>query len=337
MYPAEARIHNDFMDEIKNLPPLPDKDYKKREKVFDRDYKKILIIAETVCIAILAVTVILLKKTVKEDEEYISAQASRVYEYYDEGDAVILDDITYGDIWLSPLTDVPRHNLDFNNIVRENGYKHYDVDGVRQTVTGVDVSYHQGNIDWKAVKNDGVDFAMIRVGYRGYETGSLNIDPKFHEYAKGALDAGLEIGVYFYSQAVTVEEAMEEARMLLDEIEGYRVMYPVVFDWEIVGDESARTNKVTSQMLNQCAMAFCNSVAREGYIPMIYSVKRMALMKLDLRKLGGYDFWLAEYRDIPEYPYKFAIWQYASDGRVDGIAGDVDLNMSFVDYSKVRR
>ena len=116
------------MDEIKNLPPLPDKDYKKREKVFDRDYKKILIIAETVCIAILAVTVILLKKTVKEDEEYISAQASRVYEYYDEGDAVILDDITYGDIWLSPLTDVPRHNLDFNNIVRENGYKHYDVD-----------------------------------------------------------------------------------------------------------------------------------------------------------------------------------------------------------------
>ncbi|MCM1577212.1 MAG: glycoside hydrolase family 25 protein [Ruminococcus sp.] len=325
------------MDEIKNPAPLPEKEHVKRGKAEDRDYKKIFIISQSICIVILAVTVILLTNTVRDDEEYISAQASKVYEYYDDGDSVVLDDPTYGDIWLAPLQDVPRHNLDFNNIVRENGYKHYDVDGVRQTITGVDVSYHQGNIDWNAVKKDGVDFAMIRVGYRGYETGSLNIDPKFHEYAEGALDAGLEIGVYFYSQAVTVEEAMEEARMLLNEIDGYRIMYPVVFDWEIVGDETARTNKVSSQMLNQCAMAFCNSIAREGYIPMIYSVKRMALMKLDLRKVGGYDFWLAEYRDIPEYPYEFAIWQYASDGRVDGIAGDVDLNMSFVDYSQIRR
>lgn len=327
------------MDRIPNMTPSPGQggEEKRGKPSETRDYKKILMIAEGVCIIILAIVVVALTNTVKDDEEYISAQAARVYEYYDERDAVILDDPTYGDIWIQALTDVPRHNLDFNNIVLENGYKHYEVDGERKTITGVDVSYHQGSIDWKAVKNDGVDFAMIRVGYRGYETGKINVDPRFHEYAQGALDAGLEIGVYFYSQAVTVDEAVEEAQLVTREIKDYRIMYPVVFDWEIVGDKNARTNEVTSQMLNQCASAFCNSVAREGYIPMVYSVKRMALMKLDLSRLSGYGFWLAEYRDTPEFPYEFEIWQYASDGRVDGIQGDVDLNMSFVDYSKVRR
>ena len=114
-------------------------------------------------------------------------------------------------------------------------------------------------------------------------------------------------------------------------------MYPVVFDWEIVGDETARTNEVSADVLNDCAAAFCNRIAKGGHIPMVYSVKRMALTKLDMSRLAGFDFWLAEYRDIPEYPYYFTMWQYASDGRVSGIEGDVDLNMSLVDYSKVKR
>lgn len=322
------------MEEIKDLPPLLEEYKSPRRKLTLKD---LLIIVMGGVIAVLIISVILLSVTVKKDAEYLSAQSSRVYEYYGERDVIVLDDPSYGDIWLSALESVPRHSMDYKNVKKEDGFKNYYKDGEKASITGIDVSYHQGRIDWNAVKADGVDFAMIRVGFRGYETGKTHIDERFHEYAEGALNAGLEIGVYFYSQAVTPEEAADEAQMVLNEIKDYRVMYPVVFDWEIVGEESARTNGVTSETLNECASVFCNTIARGGYIPMIYSVKRMALMKFDLSRLAGFDFWLAEYRDEPEFPYEFEIWQYASDGRVNGINGEVDLNMSLVDYSKVRR
>lgn len=324
------------MEEIKNLPPLPD-DYGSPKKKRRIDIKSVSIVVLLIVIAILAGAVILLIQALKADEEYLSAESSRVFEYYGEKDVIKLDDPTYGDTWLAALTDVPRHTLDYGNVKTENGFKHYYENGEKLNTTGIDVSYHQGDINWTAVKADGVDFVMIRLGYRGYETGNINIDERFHEYAQGALDAGLDIGVYFYSQALTAEEAQEEARTVLAEIKDYEITYPVVFDWEIVGEETARTNDISSEKLNECAAVFCNTVARGGYIPMIYSVKRMALLKYDLSELAGFDFWLAEYREEPEFPYEFTIWQYASDGRVNGIEGEVDLNMSFVDYSKVRR
>lgn len=326
------------MDEIKNLPPLPDKDYRRRRRhPANIDFKPVIILAQSVAIVILVIAVILLKDALKKDEEYLSAQSSRVYEYYGEKDVIILDDDTYGDIWLEAIDTVPRHTIDFDDVVLEDGFKNYYIDGVKQNITGIDVSYHQGDIDWEAVKADGIDFAMLRIGYRGYETGKVNIDERFHEYAQGAIDAGIHIGVYFYSQAITPEEAVEEAQFVLTELRDYEIMYPVVYDWEIVGEKSARTNNVPSETLNECATVFCNTIARGGYIPMVYSMKKMALMKLDMSRLAGFDFWLAEYRDEPEYPYEFEMWQYASDGKVDGIEGEVDLNMSFVDYSKVRR
>lgn len=324
------------MDEIKNLPPLPD-DYGRRGRLPKISIKDVFIVVETIVAVVLAVAVILLIRALKADEQYLSAESSRVYEYYGEKDVIRLDDADYGDIWLEALTDVPRHTLDYDNVVVENGFKNYYIDGEKQNLTGIDVSYHQGDIDWEAVRADGVDFAMLRVGYRGYETGKLNVDERFHEYAEGALDAGLDIGVYFYSQAVNAEEAKEEAEFVLEQIKDYEIMYPVAFDWEFAGDETARTNDVSSETLNECAAVFCNRIARGGYIPMIYSVKRMALMKFDLSRLAGFDFWLAEYREEPEFPYEFSMWQYASDGRVNGIEGEVDMNMSFIDYSKVRR
>lgn len=325
------------MEEVKLPPGRSEKSAPDSEKKTGIEIKSIVIIALAIALVILAAAVIMLRNALKADEEYLSAQASRVFEYYGERDVIVLDDPTYGDIWLDALTDVPRHTLDFDNVKVENGYKNYYEDGVKINKTGIDVSYHQGDIDWEAVKADGVDFAMLRVGYRGYESGMINIDERFHEYARGALDAGLDIGVYFYSQAINPVEAYEEANAVLEEIKDYEVMYPVVFDWELVGEESARTNDVAAETLNECATVFCNTIARGGHIPMIYSVKRMALMKLDMSRLAGFDFWLAEYREVPEYPYEFKIWQYASDGKVNGIEGEVDLNMSFVDYSEVRR
>lgn len=301
------------------------------------DPRNLIILAMGISLAVLGVKASKLDKALTEDEEYISAEASRVFEYYGEKDVINLADPTYGDTWLAALSDVPRHEMDFDNVRLENGFKNYYIDGVKANKTGIDVSYHQGDIDWEAVKADGIDFAMLRLGYRGYESGQINVDERFHEYADGALGAGLDIGVYFYSQAVTAEEAVEEAEAVLNEIGDYEIMYPVVFDWEIVGEESARTNVVSADVLNECAAAFCNRIAKGGYIPMVYSVKRMALTKFDMSRLAGFDFWLAEYRDIPEYPYLFTMWQYASDGHVNGIEGEVDLNMSLVDYSKVKR
>ena len=325
------------MEEVKLPPGRSEKSAPDSEKKTGIEIKTIVIISLAIALVILAAAVIMLKNALKADEEYLSAQASRVFEYYGERDVIVLDDPTYGDIWLDALTDVPRHTLDFDNVKVENGFKNYYEDGVKINKTGIDVSYHQGDIDWEAVKADGVDFAMLRVGYRGYESGMINIDERFHEYARGALDAGLDVGVYFYSQAINPEEAYEEANAVLEEIKDYEVMYPVVFDWELVGEESSRTNDVAAETLNECAAVFCNTIARGGHIPMIYSVKRMALMKLDMSRLSGFDFWLAEYREEPEYPYEFKMWQYASDGKVSGIEGEVDLNMSFIDYSEVRR
>lgn len=323
------------MEEIKNTP-LPDENKTPRGRPLP-GIKDIFLIVMGAVIIMLAAAVVLMKNALRADEEYLSAEASRVFEYYGEKDVIRLDDPSYGDTWLAALPDVPRCEIDFSNVKNENGFKAYYIDGRKASKTGIDVSYHQGNIDWKAVKADGVDFAMIRIGFRGYETGKINIDNRFREYAEGAKNAGLEIGAYFYSQAVTPEEAAEEAQTVLRELDGMELTYPVAFDWEIVGEESARTNDISAEELNECAAVFCNTIARGGYIPMIYSVKRMALIKLDMSRLSGFDFWLAEYREKPEYPYYFTMWQYASDGRVNGINGNVDLNMSLVDYSQVRR
>lgn len=322
------------MNDTKQPSPVKAEEGMQKRRI---DLKLIFAIVEAAAIIVLVITVVKLMDALKADEEYLSAESSRVYEYYGEKDVVNLQDITYGDTWIEALTDVPRHELDFSNVRVENGFKNYYRDGEKINTTGIDVSYHQGDIDWEAVKASGVDFAMLRLGYRGYESGKINIDERFHEYAKGATEAGIDIGVYFYSQAITPEEAADEAKTVIAELSEYEVLYPVVFDWEIVGDESARTNDISAYTLNECASVFCNTVARGGYIPMIYSVKRMALFKFDMSRLAGFDFWLAEYRDEPEYPYMFQMWQYASDGHVDGINSEVDLNMSFVDYSKVRR
>lgn len=324
------------MEELKNQTPLPDEEKAPRGRAAV-NIKDIFLIVMGAVILMLVIAVVLMKGALKADEEYLSAEASRVFEYYGEKDVIRLDDPTYGDTWLAALPDVPRHEIDFKNVKNDNGFKNYYIDGKKVSKTGIDVSYHQGKIDWEAVKADGVEFAMIRVGFRGYETGKINIDSRFREYAEGARKAGIEIGAYFYSQAVTPEEAAEEAQAVLKELNGMKLTYPVAFDWEIVGEETARTNNITADNLNECAAVFCNTIARGGYIPMIYSVKRMALVKLDMSRLAGFDFWLAEYREKPEYPYYFTMWQYASDGRVNGINGNVDLNMSLVDYSQVRR
>ena len=175
---------------------------------------------------------------------------------------------------------------------------------------------------------------MIRLGYRGYGSGEAGLDENYAENIQGAREAGIDAGVYFFSQAITVEEAVEEANLVIESLKGLDINYPVVYDWEIIYDDTARTDNVSVDVLTDCCVAFCETIRNAGYTPMIYQNKRTTIFKLDLNRLTDYDFWLAEYGSEPTYYYDFDMWQYTSTGSVPGIDGDVDLNISFKDYSK---
>ncbi len=202
--------------------------------------------------------------------------------------------------------------------------------GPDRTLTGIDVSEHQYDVDWNKVAADGIDFAMVRLGYRGSTSGGLYLDEYFDRNMAGANAAGLPVGVYFYSQAVSVEEAKEEAAFVLESLRPYRVSFPVVFDWEIVGGDSARTYSVSRQTLVECTRAFCEQIREAGYDPMIYFTRYLGYRKYILRNLTDYGFWYAEYEDRPRFAIDFDMWQYSDTGRVDGIDGDVDLNILFL-------
>ena len=197
---------------------------------------------------------------------------------------------------------------------------------------GVDVSTHQGEIDWPQVAGAGVRFAMIRAGFRGYTGGGIYQDAQFEANIRGALDAGLRVGVYFFSQATTPEEAREEARQTLAWIEPYDVTYPVVFDWEEITHDSARTDGVEPETVTECIKAFCAEVEAAGHRPMVYFNKNQGYDVMDLEQLAGYEFWLAGYSQTPSFQYDFEMWQYSCTGSVPGIQGDVDLNLCLVDY-----
>lgn len=214
------------------------------------------------------------------------------------------------------------------------GDRIYYSDGNLDVRYGIDVSQHQYDIDWEAVAGDGVDFAIIRMGYRGYSKGALNVDPYFEDNIKEAIAAGIDVGVYFFSQAVSVKEALEEAEYVLEAIKAYDVSYPVVFDWEPMHYSGSRTDSYDGKVISDCAIAFMDRVAEAGYTPMMYYNKTMAYLKLDVVRLESYPTWLAQYAvEVPDYIYDFDMWQYGT-AEVEGIEGECDVNISFVDFAK---
>lgn len=211
----------------------------------------------------------------------------------------------------------------------------YEIDGIRYYnggdyigVAGVDVSSYQSDIDWEAVQAAGIEFAIVRVGYRGYGTGNLDLDNCFQEHIEGAIAAGLDVGVYFFSQALNPEEAAEEARYVLEQIEPYTLHYPIVYDWEEV-PSPARTDDMNMLMLTSCAQAFCQVVEDAGYQASVYFNQAYGYEQLNLVSLKDYDFWLAEYDPVPSFAYEVQMWQYTNEGVVPGIDGPVDLNIAF--------
>ena len=194
---------------------------------------------------------------------------------------------------------------------------------------GIDVSKWNGNIDWNAVKNSGVSYVIIRCGYRGSSQGALIVDSKFKENIKGANAAGLKVGVYFFTQAIDKNEALEEASMVLELIKDYKISYPVFLDVEPSGGRADSLDKATR---TEICKTFCETIKQYSYTPGIYANKNWLEGKLDMNILGVYKVWLAQYASEPTYQGRYDLWQYKDTGKVNGIGGMVDLNSSYLGY-----
>ena len=199
---------------------------------------------------------------------------------------------------------------------------------------GIDVSKWNGNIDWEAVKNSGINYVIIRCGYRGYTTGSLIEDPKFTANIKGAIAAGLKVGVYFFTQAIDEREAVEEASMVLSQIKNYKISYPVFLDVESSGASggSGRADSIDKATRTAVCKAFCETIKNAGYNAGIYANKHWLETKINAGELSAYKIWLAQYASSPTYTGRYDLWQYRSTGRVSGISTDVDMDLSYLGY-----
>lgn len=194
---------------------------------------------------------------------------------------------------------------------------------------GIDVSEWQETIDWQAVRDAGVEYVMLRIGWRGSEEGKLFEDDCFRSHYDGATAAGLQVGGYFFSQAVSVEEAKEEAAYVLQLLDGRALQMPLIFDWEQI-NSTDRTADMDRRTLTDCSIAFCSAVKEAGYEPGIYFNPDLGSRLLYLGELTDYRFWLAMYSSTMSYPHKVDMWQYTNTGSVPGIEGDVDLNVHLI-------
>lgn len=218
---------------------------------------------------------------------------------------------------------------DWSNLDRTDGRYAYYEDGKLASRLGIDVSDHQGSIDWNAVAADGIDFALVRVGYRGYTDGDLFADETYATNLDGASAAGLEVGAYFFSQATTPEEAREEAEFVLELVAGRYLDLPIVFDHEPVADASGRANSLPSSVVSECALAFCERIEEGGHSTMIYG-NAADMARYDSSAIGTRPVWFAEY-DVPSptAQFDFSVWQYTNGGLVAGIGTAVDMNILF--------
>ena len=228
------------------------------------------------------------------------------------------------------LEEVEKHSLLEENFQKtEEGLMQYVENGAVTSHKGIDVSKYQGTIDWSAVKEEGIEYAFIRLGLRGYESAKIVLDEYYEANMKGANSAGVAAGVYFFTQAVTVEEAKEEADFVIEHLAGYDVSCPVVFDVERISGGKGRADQLTKEERTDITIAFCEAVKAAGYTPMIYGNVVCFTRLLDMTKLNDYEKWYAFYDDYMYMPYNVSCWQYTGKGLVDGIPGNVDLNISF--------
>lgn len=235
-----------------------------------------------------------------------------------------------------PYYDIPTNSYHPDDF-RDEGNGVITYEGGESHV-GINVNLKTGEIDWAQVAESGVDFAMIRVGYRGNENGNIVLDSNFQTNMTGAIEANIPVGVYFYSKAVTNDEASEEASFVLEQVRGYNITYPIAFFWEYDTtdngsvDQTSRTVQCNGDQVTGFIDTFCDKVELAGFTASYYATKSMAYEKLDLSKLSNYDLWYAEYRSKPSFHYDYGMWQYTQEGNVPGISGTVPITLALKHY-----
>lgn len=218
--------------------------------------------------------------------------------------------------------------FDWDDLSTSDQLYSYSSGGQTLSSVGVDVSEHQGDIDWQQFASEGIEFAYIRAGYRSTDIGALVKDANYDANMQGALSAGLKVGVYFYSQAITEDEAREEADFVCDTIGEQALDYPIAFDFEPSQDSSIemRIDDLSDDQMTAIAQAFCERIVERGHKAVVYG-NQFDLNHFDLDSLRDYGFWYAEYDSKPSSPLSFGIWQYTNSASLDGCDEKVDLNL----------
>ena len=270
------------------------------------------------------------RRQAEEQQAWAAAEKEKPIPYVSdmekEVQTTVVYDIAEGYLRVPLLTDVAQNPYTLSAFLGEDLTKRYEAQGY-QTMLGIDVSKFQGNIDWEQVKNAGISYVMLRIGLRGYGSGKLVMDDRFYENLRGAKEQGLKTGVYFFSAAISEEEAREEAAFVLQAIEGQEMEMPIVFDTEPILYDTARTDELTGKQLTKITAAFCDAVQAAGYQPMVYANAKRLTTVLYLEELTAYPLWLADYRMQPDFPYAFTMWQFTESGKVPGIEGAVDIDL----------
>ncbi len=271
----------------------------------------------------------------KNDEEVVEAEETKEEEENMNHDAQTL--ITRADgteEWVDLNEELAKNEYSKSRFVYKDPIMSYYLDGKETSWCGVDISSKQGVVDFKKLKKAGCDFVMIKVGGRGYSSGEIVLDEKLKDYMTGAQNAGLDIGVYFFSQAITEDEVEEEVETLLEAIKDYSVKYPVVYQMQEIEGDIARVDSLDMDSRTEFTKLFLSEVEDAGYKPMLYGNKEWLVTKIDLEALAEYDVWLSQEADTPDYPYEFKMWQYEKTGKISGISEETGLNICFVDYAK---
>lgn len=270
-------------------------------------------------LAIFAVAAFAIFMLTKEEQEEIDPHAGQVYIY---------DGFDW--IWMTPLEGVPANELTEAMFTNDSGKISY-LGSDYEVLRGIDVSEHQLEIDWQQVGEADIDYAYVRLGRRGYTEGGLFEDAYFKANIEGAQAAGLKTGVYMFSQAISIQEAIEEAHFVLERIADYDIELPIVFDWEKIEAEGARTAGLDMQLRTDCAVAFCETVKNAGYTPCIYFNRNLGYYGYDLTRLTDYMFWFAlPESNFPNFYYAADMWQYSFTESVPGINMETDMNLWFV-------
>ena len=232
---------------------------------------------------------------------------------------------------INKTTDNSTSSVAAEKITAEEAVEKYENSG---TSIGIDVSKWQGYIDWKKVKDSGIEFAMIRIGYRGSSVGNIVMDPYFYQNIKGAIANGIYVGIYFFSMATTEEEAIQEAAWTVEIIKKYKITYPVAYDFESFGQ--GRVAEVSKEQMNNNAVAFLNYIKSSGYDAMMYGSKSAFNTRWTMSKFSNFKVWLAHYTENTDYSGRYNMWQYTSKGSVEGINGNVDMNIAYFKYSDTK-